>query len=237
MGVTYIGGQQMSLYYPLSSILQGIFLCILLSLSASEIFVATSLGKAQSTTIYQSSYSASKLSFVTETSRNIKESKVFKRLNDSAVDLDMLRRRSTTRDSSLRWDQQNYGLHNSDHWQTLLPPNWNRLRLGNSNTRTELAMYSQLQCLNTIRVAIITLSDPTLMANATQSTWSNAESCFGQVRQAVLCSADITLEPTFRKYPKVSEDWYAISTTGIGEYHRCYDWAAVHRLTETFEDV
>lgn len=153
------------------------------------------------------------------------------------MDLDVLRRRSTTRDSSLRWDQQNYGLHDSHHWQMLLPPNWNRIHLDNSNTTTELAMYSQLQCLNTIRAAIATLSDPTLMANATQSTWSNAERCFGQVRQAVLCSADITLEPTYRKYPKVGKDWYGISATGMGEYHRCYDWAAVRRLTEMLEDV
>jgi len=193
-------------------VLKGIFFGLLFLLSGSEILVMKSLQQAAKTVIFLPPAPS-----------------IFGKLENTTLHLASLRRSSATRNSGLRWEEINYKLQDSNHWQSLFPTNWNHIHLDNStDAEVQIAMYSQLDCLNKIRIELLTLQDPAHTAPPVQ-TLEETDTCFGQIRQAILCAADITLEPTL---PFYIGDHYEISATGLEEYHRCYDWTAVRMLTE-----
>jgi hypothetical protein len=113
------------------------------------------------------------------------------------------------------------GPHASAQWRSLLPSRGHLMSLphptsssppGNDEPHT-VAMFHQLECLDTIRQSF-------LSKNISTST----RRCFNYLHQAVLCHSDRRLE-SIRWIGKP----HLISVAG---YWQCRDWEAVYRAAE-----
>jgi hypothetical protein len=121
---------------------------------------------------------------------------------------------------------QHYNIANEAEWATLVPANHGRVRLGADLQEFDVAMYTDLQCLATIRAAYASMRDGARVASPA------AEACLGQIRQAILCTADITLEPTT---PECDEEKCPLSSAAAsGQFvdHKCRDWVQVRNYLE-----
>jgi hypothetical protein len=121
---------------------------------------------------------------------------------------------------------QHYNIANEAEWATLIPANHGRVRLGADLQEFDVAMYTDLQCLATIRAAYASMRDGARVASPA------AEACLGQIRQAILCTADITLEPTT---PECDEEKCPLtSAAASGQFvdHKCRDWVQVRNYVE-----
>ncbi|KAJ6517136.1 hypothetical protein DFH09DRAFT_1195508 [Mycena vulgaris] len=121
---------------------------------------------------------------------------------------------------------KHYNIANDTEWATLIPPNHGRVRLGAEQQEFDVAIYTDLQCLDTIREAYVK------MRAGARIRSEAAEACLGQIRQAILCTADITLEPTHI----ICKDGECPVTGAVasGEFveHKCRDWAQVRNFVE-----
>ncbi|KAF8889847.1 hypothetical protein BD779DRAFT_1519248 [Infundibulicybe gibba] len=130
------------------------------------------------------------------------------------------------KDVALRFSNNGYAITNDWAWSTLVPGD-GRVQLGPDGRLFDVAMYQQLRCLNSIRVAYLAnhaRPSPMELPNIPE-----AESCFDTLRQSVLCAADITLDPA--KVIFVEGNGTA-STVGTEAVHRCRDWVNVRRTVE-----
>jgi hypothetical protein len=82
---------------------------------------------------------------------------------------------------------KHYNIANPAEWATLIPPNQGRVTLGEQEF--DVAMYTDLQCLDTIRAAYVQMRDGSSVRSEA------AEACLGHLRQAILCTADIRWSP------------------------------------------
>ncbi|KAJ6632227.1 hypothetical protein B0H10DRAFT_1723479, partial [Mycena sp. CBHHK59/15] len=116
-----------------------------------------------------------------------------------------------------------YNIANANEWATLLPPNQGRVRLGSAQQEFDIAMYTDLQCLDTVRAAFVQMRDGASVPSVA------AEECLGQIRQAILCTADITLEPT-----TIACRGGECAPAASGEHvdHRCRNWVQVREFVE-----
>ncbi|KAJ7776912.1 hypothetical protein DFH07DRAFT_877083 [Mycena maculata] len=117
-----------------------------------------------------------------------------------------------------------YHYENDTEWATLIPPYHGHVKLGSPQLEFGVAMYSDLQCLDTVRHAIVQ------MRNGSTTSSRAAEDCFGQLRQAIDCTADITLEPAFI----VCDSDGKCGAGASGDYvnHKCHNWAQVREFVE-----
>ncbi|KDR68911.1 hypothetical protein GALMADRAFT_145930 [Galerina marginata CBS 339.88] len=88
------------------------------------------------------------------------------------------------------------------------------------------AMHQQIYCLDTIRKAYLSYHLP--RPKFTPTFYLEAEKCLEQLRQTVLCNADITLEPTTLTLDKNGTLTPASSGTGIP--HRCKNWQRLNQI-------
>ncbi|KAJ7440293.1 hypothetical protein B0H11DRAFT_545345 [Mycena galericulata] len=120
---------------------------------------------------------------------------------------------------------KHYNIIDDAAWGTLVPPNRGRVKLGEQEF--DVGMYTDLECLDTIRAAYVQMRD------GAQVRSEAAEACLGHLRQAILCTADITLEPA----EVICRDDGECPVSGAvasGEFvdHRCRDWTQVRTFVE-----
>jgi hypothetical protein len=93
----------------------------------------------------------------------------------------------------------------------------------NSESHQEyvVSMHQQLYCLDTFRIAYLSLRKPTDRPLLTPALYDEAELCLDQMRQNVMCHADLTLEPTV---PVQTKNGIIPGSPGVGVFHRCRNW-------------
>ncbi|KAF8190965.1 hypothetical protein K438DRAFT_1831049 [Mycena galopus ATCC 62051] len=119
---------------------------------------------------------------------------------------------------------RHYNITADAEWSSLLPPHSGRVRLGGTNEELDVGLYSDLGCLDTIRRAFILLRD------GIRQPFAEAEACLGQIRQAIMCNSDLTLEPAYLVCD--AQDICAPAATGDNLAHRCRNWAQVREFVE-----
>ncbi|KAJ6590668.1 hypothetical protein DFH09DRAFT_976151, partial [Mycena vulgaris] len=119
---------------------------------------------------------------------------------------------------------EHYHYENDTEWATLVPPHHGHVKLGSSQLEFGVAMYSDLQCLDTVRQSIVQMRDGSTAPSRV------TEDCLGQLRQAIDCTADITLEPAF----VVCDGDGKCGAGASGDYvdHKCRNWAQVREFVE-----
>jgi hypothetical protein len=100
-------------------------------------------------------------------------------------------------------------------WQSLLPPTGHLVYDSNGQPNT-IAMYHQLECLDTIRKAFLAKK-----RNVTMET----RDCFDYLQQAILCHGDSRIE-SIRWVGKP----HIISVAG---YWECRDWEALYEASRS----
>ncbi|KAJ7457394.1 hypothetical protein FB451DRAFT_1047399, partial [Mycena latifolia] len=123
---------------------------------------------------------------------------------------------------------KHYNIANASEWATLVPPHHGRVKLGSPQQEFDIAIYSDIECLDTIRNAFITMRD------GSGAPSKAAEECLGQIRQAILCTADLTLEPAVVVCEDASQ-MTECDNISSGEHvrHLCRDWVQVRKFVET----
>ncbi|KJA19836.1 hypothetical protein HYPSUDRAFT_43952 [Hypholoma sublateritium FD-334 SS-4] len=92
-----------------------------------------------------------------------------------------------------------------------------------------LSMHQQLHCLNNIRIAY--LSYHTSRPRLSAEFYAEAEMCIEQIRQHLMCTTDVTLEPTELVMSASGEDMVP-GSRGAGVVHRCRDWKGLESALE-----
>jgi len=120
--------------------------------------------------------------------------------------------------------EQHYHIENDSEWATLVPAHGARVRLGASpREEWDVALFSDLACLDVVRRAFLQMRDGAIAASPA------AETCLGQLRQAIVCTADTTLEPA----RIVCDEAGHCGGAASGETaHRCRNWAQVREFVE-----
>ncbi|KAJ7487018.1 hypothetical protein FB451DRAFT_775893 [Mycena latifolia] len=119
---------------------------------------------------------------------------------------------------------QHYNIENDTDWATLTPPHYGRVKLGEQEF--DVGMYSDMECLDTIRAAYVA------MRGGAQLRSEAAEMCLGQIRQAILCTADPTLERTTIMCKDGVCPLDGAVATGNHVDHKCRDWTQVRAFVE-----
>lgn len=120
---------------------------------------------------------------------------------------------------------KHYDISKDAEWATLIPSNRGRVRLGSPQQEFDIALYSDLQCLDTIRAAFVQMRDGSSIRSP------EAEHCLGIIRQAILCTGDITLEPA-TLVCNGEEGCTNAEATGDNVDHRCRNWVQVREFVE-----
>ncbi|PPQ74089.1 hypothetical protein CVT26_006491 [Gymnopilus dilepis] len=128
------------------------------------------------------------------------------------------------------WDDKSYILTSDSAWKSLLPHNKGINPGSQHGDNMQVALYQQLGCLDAIRLSLLNLYNMTADDQSQPPDFSKTEACFGTIRQALLCSADITLEKPERFIPATNDTPPSLYITGLGILHRCTNWQALHSL-------
>lgn len=118
-----------------------------------------------------------------------------------------------------------YNITDDVEWSTLIPRNHGRVRLGSTQTEFNVALYADLECLNTIRAVFVAMQD----GQHIQSL--EAERCLHVIRQSILCTADITLEPAEISCEGTGECTNAVAS-GNNVDHKCRNWVQVRNFVD-----
>lgn len=112
---------------------------------------------------------------------------------------------------ALETGEPHLSLWDDDDWAKLFPTD-GFVELGPNNRAFQLSMIHQLHCLDVIRVGFV--------VNGTDAA-RHIQHCLRYLVQAVLCTADTTLEVD------VFGDRLLHAADGVGMIHRCRDWKTV----------
>lgn len=93
-----------------------------------------------------------------------------------------------------------------------------------------LSMHQQLHCLNIIRAAYLTYH--TSRPRLSTEFYAEAEMCIEQIRQHLMCTTDVTLEPTELVMSASGEDMVP-GSRGAGVVHRCRDWKGLESALDS----
>ncbi|EXJ65414.1 hypothetical protein A1O7_01755 [Cladophialophora yegresii CBS 114405] len=124
-------------------------------------------------------------------------------------------------------------------WLNMFPKGDGRVRMRDPEMKMEMQIYDvavikQLDCLALLRHILIDYSHE---HHPLAREKSRAFHCLDHVRQAVLCAADTTLEPTSEP-PGQSQHYGNAGTSGenvnagAAQLHTCKNWTAVKRWVE-----
>ncbi|PCH37446.1 hypothetical protein WOLCODRAFT_84396, partial [Wolfiporia cocos MD-104 SS10] len=121
-------------------------------------------------------------------------------------------------------DTHHYGIDTPDadaEWHSLVVVgDFGFVRLGPQKRFFGLSMFHQLHCLDVLRTGLAGKGH--VASGATRSDDKNHQQhCLNYLRQAILCSADATLEP------EVGEGSRNVGK-GLGVTHVCRDWRKLY---------
>ncbi|KII87186.1 hypothetical protein PLICRDRAFT_55192 [Plicaturopsis crispa FD-325 SS-3] len=110
--------------------------------------------------------------------------------------------------------------HLEEQWSALAPhaPGYGHVRLGSEGPMFLVALYDQLDCLETLRHIL----DAGSCTNKS-AAWvdEHVYHCLSTLRQAVLCNADITLEPSIEI--TLANGSISPAASGLDVEHECRD--------------
>ncbi|KAI0043708.1 hypothetical protein FA95DRAFT_1563030 [Auriscalpium vulgare] len=115
----------------------------------------------------------------------------------------------------LEEESVHYGLTDpeaANEWQHYLPPGAGTLRYGPHQRAFGIAMYHEIHCLRYMRGEY---------ASPAQPDYKHIQHCLSLLRNAILCEADVTLEPG-----DFTQRNYTVERVGIA--HECGNWEAVY---------
>ncbi|KAG7440963.1 uncharacterized protein BT62DRAFT_997440 [Guyanagaster necrorhizus] len=139
-------------------------------------------------------------------------------------------------DAVLRFQFGNYSITSDDEWASLTPPHGGQILLDGS--KYDVSLYLQLRCLNTVRVAFVTLRDvfngESLARDINSIDSKETEYCLDVLRQTVQCTADITLEPG--QVLVLSDGSTDMGVSGNHVDHVCRDWVQVREFVENNQE-
>ncbi|KII91606.1 hypothetical protein PLICRDRAFT_38403 [Plicaturopsis crispa FD-325 SS-3] len=129
-------------------------------------------------------------------------------------------------------NSRHYPLDSPDadaEYRSLYPGDLGFLRLGPNKRFFGVAMYHQLHCLDSLRMAITRGPEHDHRRDAEFSGYGkraqvpHVNHCLNYLRQTILCSADLTLEPEISPN-EVGE--------GLAVTHVCRDWSRLYEYAE-----
>jgi hypothetical protein len=133
------------------------------------------------------------------------------------------------RDVSLKVvDSERYGMHDDNDWASVTPLGHGFVKIGSGEDFYAISMYHQLHCLNGFRKM---LSGENRNASCMEHDEQHVLHCLSYLRQMVLCSADITLEPAFSAENTDGRKTKAAYGTGVT--HQCKDWEQIRAFSES----
>ncbi|KAJ7239571.1 hypothetical protein B0H12DRAFT_1135953 [Mycena haematopus] len=102
-------------------------------------------------------------------------------------------------------------------WATTSSKGFGYVRLGSEHRAFAVSMFHQLHCMRLIHAAIAGRYDA--------ASRGHMQHCLNYIRQMILCSPNLTLEPA----DVLTRDYEA---DRIGATHVCTDWAEMYRAAE-----
>lgn len=124
-----------------------------------------------------------------------------------------------------------YALAAADEWASMFPTNKGRIHLGFEGRMFDIAMYQQLQCLNSLRAAYVAVHDENYPLSHPPANFTEAERCIDKLRQAILCTSDPTVD-TAHVVARPGGG-YTSASTGNGIDHRCKNYVKVREVVES----
>jgi hypothetical protein len=125
-------------------------------------------------------------------------------------------------------DSERYGMHDDNDWASVTPLGHGFVKIGSGEDFYAISMYHQLHCLNGFRKM---LSGEHRNASRIEHDEQHVLHCLSYLRQMVLCSADITLEPAFSAENTDGRKTKAAYGTGVT--HQCKDWEQIRAFSES----
>lgn len=125
-------------------------------------------------------------------------------------------------------DSERYGMHDDNDWASVTPLGHGFVKIGPGEDFYAISMYHQLHCLNGFRKM---LSGEQRNASRIEHDEQHVLHCLSYLRQMVLCSADITLEPAFSAENTDGRKTKAAYGTGVT--HQCKDWEQIRAFSES----
>lgn len=110
-----------------------------------------------------------------------------------------------------------HGLDAAEEWATSSPKGFGYIRLGDEHRAFAISMFHQFHCVRLMRSALDGDYRPVIQAHV--------EHCLNYIRQMILCSPDLTLEP-----PDVLTRDFEVER--MGATHVCEDWRQVYEEME-----
>ncbi|KAF9527832.1 hypothetical protein CPB83DRAFT_855692 [Crepidotus variabilis] len=114
-------------------------------------------------------------------------------------------------------DNEHYGIHAVDEWETLTPSGHGWVVLGAERRAYAVSMYHQLHCLDGMRYD---LTQSKIGKQPTKQILGHANHCYNYLRQELLCHSDLTLERA------------GANVTGSKVSHVCRDWVQIRDYME-----
>jgi len=125
-------------------------------------------------------------------------------------------------------DSDRYGMDDDNDWASVTPLGHGFVKLGGEDQFYAISMYHQMHCLNDFRRMF---NGSQRNASRTDHDKRHAFHCLAYLRQMVLCSADITLEPAF--LAQNTDGRKTQAAYGAGVTHECRDWVQIRDYAET----
>ncbi|KAJ7664449.1 hypothetical protein DFH06DRAFT_323729 [Mycena polygramma] len=104
-----------------------------------------------------------------------------------------------------------------DEWASGTPVGYGYVRLGPESRGFSLAMFHELHCLHVMRLP--------LDGKASAHTLGHMQHCLNYLRQFILCSPNLTLEPVDVLTREFEEN-------RVGATHVCRDWTQMYEEME-----
>ncbi|EIN03771.1 hypothetical protein PUNSTDRAFT_93785, partial [Punctularia strigosozonata HHB-11173 SS5] len=123
-------------------------------------------------------------------------------------------------------DTVHYKLSGKDsnaEWASLYPPGGGFVHLGPLDRPFAISMYHQMHCLENLKRAV-------LYPSLSESHIQHLHHCINYVREMILCTPDLTLEP---ESTRLREAYHIRGIDGLGVSHTCKDWSTVYSAAES----
>ncbi|KAF7366910.1 Hydrolase-4 domain-containing protein [Mycena sanguinolenta] len=116
-----------------------------------------------------------------------------------------------------RWYPAHGGRDTTGLWATTSPVGLNYIRIGPEMRAFSVAMFHEMHCLRFIRVIVDGRYD--------EESQEHLQHCLNVLRQTILCSPDLTLEPA----DVLDRDF---EVNRVGSTHVCSDWSVMYTEAE-----
>ncbi|KAL4249026.1 ustYa family protein [Abortiporus biennis] len=110
-------------------------------------------------------------------------------------------------------------------WLTNSPRGAGHMHFAEISRMMSPSMFHEMHCIRTIRYTLASGRREGLIASL-----GHVDHCFDYLRRAILCSADLTLEPG----DALERDF---TLDRVGMTHECHDWRAMYAVAEANHDI